>query len=342
MGDLGTRFRLARENKNISLRQAEQDTRIRRKYLQALEDEDLTSLPSAVYVKGFVRNYASYLGLDPTEMLALYREAMEQAPKVVTESAGAPAKPPPPTSAAVPSIRPPARPMESRAWFSPNLLIALAILAVIILAAWFLLTSSVYQDLVRPTTPSASVVFPTRTVAQSGQATAAIASPFPTVFTWETPSPTVTPTIEVEIRALTDSYGCWLDVYVDGQEDFRGLLRPGESRTWIGRDRIAMHVGNAGGVIAIVNGQLQGPLGAPEQVVDVEWTRPGAGTPPTATPPVTPSATPTATRTRRPQTPTITPTPTVPVVTSTPTPTRVPTPTATPFSAVPPTATITP
>lgn len=329
MGDLGTRFRLARENKNISLRQAEQDTRIRRKYLQALEDEDLTSLPSAVYVKGFVRNYASYLGLDPNEMLALYRQVTEAA----GNSQGAPSRPAPPPAAVVPGLQSPARPMESRSWVSPNLLIGVAILLVVILAAWFLLTSSAYQDLVRPATPSASVVFPTRTLAVT------LVSPAPTLFTWETPSPTVTPTIVVEIRALTDSYGCWLDVYVDGREDFRGLLRPGESRTWIGRDHIAMHVGNAGGVIAIVNGQLQGPLGAPEQVVDVEWTRPGAGTPPTATPPVTPSATPTATRTARPKTPTITPSPTVPVVTSTPTPTLPPTPTATPFAAIPPTAT---
>jgi len=331
LGDLGTRFRLARENKSVSLKQAERDTRIRRKYLQALEDQDLTSLPSAVYVKGFVRNYASYLGLDPNEMLALYREAMGQAPapQADDKDAGQPApKRPPPTPAtsSVPSVRPPTRPMESRSWLSPNLLIGLGILTVVILAAWFLLTSSVYQDLVRPTTPSASVVFPTRAL------TTTVASTSPTAFSWQTPSPTVVSTIEVQVRALPDSYGCWLGVYVDGREDFRGMLQPGASRTWIGQNRIAMHIGNAGGVEAIVNGQPQGPLGAPGQVVDVEWTRPGVGTPPSATPPITPSAT---RRLSPSKTPTITATPTVPVVTSTPTPTLPPTPTGTSFPTSP-------
>ncbi|MBU1878829.1 MAG: helix-turn-helix domain-containing protein, partial [Chloroflexi bacterium] len=80
MGELGTRFRLARENKQVTLRQAERDTRIRLKYLQALEDQDMASLPPEVYVKGFVRNYASYLGLDPNEMLTLYRAALGQEP----------------------------------------------------------------------------------------------------------------------------------------------------------------------------------------------------------------------------------------------------------------------
>jgi len=330
LGDLSTRFRLARENKGVSLRRAEQDTRIRRKYLQALEDDDLASLPPAVYVKGFVRNYASYLGLDPNEMLGLYRQAVgESAPKPARDDDQPAAAPPPqatPAMSSVPSVRPPTSPLESRSWLSPNLVIGLGVLIVAILAAWFLLTSSVYQDLIRPTTPSASVVYPTR----ASTATAAIASP--TTFSGETPSPTVIPTIEVEVRASADSYGCWLEVLVDGQEDFRGMLQPGANRTWIGRERIAMHVGNAGGVEAIVNGQPQGPLGAPGQVVDVEWTRPGAGMPPSATPPVTPSPT------RKPQpsgTPTITPTPTVPVVTSTPTPTRPPTPTGTPFPTSP-------
>lgn len=333
LGDLGTRFRLARENKNISLQQAERDTRIRRKYLQALEDMDLARLPPAVYVKGFVRNYASYLGLNPNEMLDLYHRAAGQETAPETSGAAAqpttvPESPPPaPTRSAVPSVRPPTRPMESRFWFSPNLLIGLAVIVAVVLAAWFLLTSSVYQDLVRPTTPSASVVFPTRT-----STTTIAIDETPTAFTGQTPVPTVKTFVKVQVRALPDSYGCWLEVYVDGREDFRGLLQPGASQTWVGEERITMHVGNAGGVEVFVNDLPQGPLGAPGQVVDVEWTRPGAGTPPSATPPLTPSAT---SGSAPAGTPTITHTPTVPVVTSTSTSVPSPTPTGTPFPTVP-------
>ena len=356
MGDLGTRFRLARENKNVSLQQAEQDTRIRRKYLQALEDEDWASLPPAVYVKGFVRNYASYLGLDPSEMLESCHapagqpppEKREKPEESQGEEAPAPKRPapplspPPPATSAAPSVKPTTRPLESRSWRWLNLLLGAGLLLVVILAAYLLLTSSAYQDLVRPATPSVSPVFPSRTSAS----VTAVASASPTSKApGETPTPvtTVTPTVEVRIYALPDSYGCWLEVYVDGREDFRGLLQPGETRTWIGRDRITMHVGNAGGLEATVNGQPQGLLGAPGQVVDVEWTRPGAGPAPSATPLATqsnpgrtPGAPPGATSPSTPsKSPTITPTPTAPAVTSTPTPTRPPTPTGTPLPTSP-------
>lgn len=343
MGDLGTRFRLARESRNISLNQAEQDTRIRRKYLQALEDEDWASLPPAVYLKGFVRNYASYLGLDPTEALQLYHRLAGGAatPRPTSKSPEEPTPQrlaPPPTTAAVPAVKPPTRPMESRSWFSPNLLIGVGVLLAVILAAYFLLTSSAYQDLVRPTLPSASPIFPTRTTAPATVAATMTASVLPpTEASLPTAAVPVTAMVEVRVDVLLDSYGCWLEVYVDGQEDFRGQMRPGETRTWVGRERIAMHVGNAGGVEVTVNGALQGPLGAPGQVVDVEWTRPGAGPALRVTPGATPSAVRPATPARP---PTVTPTPTAPVVTSTPTPTRPPTPTGTSLptsSAVTPT-----
>ena len=49
---------------SIDLNQAEQATKIRVRYLRALEDERFEQLPSQTYVKGFLRTYADYLGLD--------------------------------------------------------------------------------------------------------------------------------------------------------------------------------------------------------------------------------------------------------------------------------------
>src|SRR5258708_5957 len=56
----------------VTLEQATEDTRIRGKFLQAIESGDYQSLPGTVYTKGFLRNYAGYLNLDPEEMVALY------------------------------------------------------------------------------------------------------------------------------------------------------------------------------------------------------------------------------------------------------------------------------
>ena len=70
---LGTVLRTARENKGVTLAKAESATRIRLKYLEALEEGRASDLPEPVFVKGFLRNYAIYLGLDSKEVLLLYR-----------------------------------------------------------------------------------------------------------------------------------------------------------------------------------------------------------------------------------------------------------------------------
>ena len=67
------RLLAARERKGVDLYRAERDTKIRSRYLAALERGDWRELPGAVYTKGFLRNYALYLGLDPDEVLLQWR-----------------------------------------------------------------------------------------------------------------------------------------------------------------------------------------------------------------------------------------------------------------------------
>jgi cytoskeletal protein RodZ len=69
---LGDTLRQQREKMGVTMAQAAEDTRIRDKFLQAIESGDYQSLPGTVYTKGFLRNYAHYLNLDAEEMLALY------------------------------------------------------------------------------------------------------------------------------------------------------------------------------------------------------------------------------------------------------------------------------
>jgi cytoskeletal protein RodZ len=66
-------LRVARERKGVDIYRAERDTKIRAKHLDALESGDYADLPGAVYTKGFLRNYAVYLGLDPDETLERWR-----------------------------------------------------------------------------------------------------------------------------------------------------------------------------------------------------------------------------------------------------------------------------
>jgi cytoskeletal protein RodZ len=84
---LPERLYAARERKGVDLYRAERDTKIRARYLGALERGDYKDLPGAVYTKGFLRNYALYLGLDPEDVLAQWRrergDGKEQPPAIV-------------------------------------------------------------------------------------------------------------------------------------------------------------------------------------------------------------------------------------------------------------------
>ncbi len=64
MFEIGNSLREARLRREIDFAEAESTTKIRGKYLRALEDEQFEILPAQTYVKGFLRTYAEYLGLD--------------------------------------------------------------------------------------------------------------------------------------------------------------------------------------------------------------------------------------------------------------------------------------
>ena len=64
MFEIGTSLREARLRQGLELPELEQTTKIRSKYLRALEEEQFHTLPAQTYVKGFLRTYAEALGLD--------------------------------------------------------------------------------------------------------------------------------------------------------------------------------------------------------------------------------------------------------------------------------------
>lgn len=64
MFDIGNSLRTAREKQGLGYPDVELATKIRAKYIRALEEEDFTVLPGDAYIRGFLRTYADYLGLD--------------------------------------------------------------------------------------------------------------------------------------------------------------------------------------------------------------------------------------------------------------------------------------
>jgi cytoskeleton protein RodZ len=62
--EIGNSLREARERQGLGYPEIELATKIRAKYIRALEEEDFTSIPGDAYIRGFLRTYAEYLGLD--------------------------------------------------------------------------------------------------------------------------------------------------------------------------------------------------------------------------------------------------------------------------------------
>ena len=69
---IGPALRRARLSRGKSIEEASRETRIRPDYLQALERERFEALIGDVYVRGFLRSYSTYLGLNPDQVLTVY------------------------------------------------------------------------------------------------------------------------------------------------------------------------------------------------------------------------------------------------------------------------------
>jgi cytoskeleton protein RodZ len=342
---LGEWLRQRREELDISLEQAEADTRIRLRYLEALESDEYDALPDPVVGRGFLRNYASYLELDPQEASDRFSEKVA---------------PPAPESLSVEGPTPftigPFRPVDlhempsRRSRWGWLIVLALILVAALVALVWwgypYLSEWIAQQEPAEPTVAATSTRMATAaslaTVTRTPVATVAVtrsttstppestSTPRATERPTRTPSPTPTPSppvytgIFLELAFVEVS---WIQVTVDGVREFQGELEADTYRSWYGEERIELRIGNAGAVWVTVNGQFLGALGEPGEVIDRVFEKVGEEvTEATVTPVPTTDETPAPT-TAPTEEPTATPS--EPAATESPEPATV-TPTATP------------
>jgi transcriptional regulator with XRE-family HTH domain len=80
MNELGRVLSEARVQRGLTLEDCERDTRISKRYLDALEREDWKVFPAPVYSRAFLRTYAQYLGLNPAELMRAFQAQAEEPP----------------------------------------------------------------------------------------------------------------------------------------------------------------------------------------------------------------------------------------------------------------------
>lgn len=237
--EIGEILRTERESKALSLADIEEKTKIRAKYLQALEEENYDEIPGEAYCMGFLRNYARFLEIDPEPLLAQYRAQVkkeETSPSsvIVEKSEKEPKK----------EFKPASSPTGSR-----GPLIGLIIFAVLVFSVAYVFFNNEGRD------PS-----PTPPVSQEQKADQQ-----------ETPPPSSTAD-NLTIKLIGNQL-CWVRVTVDGEIQFEGNLNSGETKEFEAEDLIRVRLGNAGGVDVVYNGKKEPPLGESGQVVEKEYTK---------------------------------------------------------------------
>jgi cytoskeletal protein RodZ len=314
MSELGRLLREARTARELSPADVESVTRIRQKYIEALESGDFANLPRGAVARGFLRTYATFLGLDADEMLRRYGKESGDAGDEL--SIAEPGKP------RLVDYRPLevtlSEPVSGASWW-PWVVAALVVIAAGVLIWWLVSRGEVSRFLAAfgPAPAVAPSVTPTETATQwvvtaTPQPAREIVLPTPTsdllplptptvpATLTSTPRPTETPEVVTQIdMQMRITQRAWVRVTVDGEVVQEGTLEAGTIKEYQAEQSISIRTGNGGGVSLTLNGEDLGPMGDVGKVVERTWvvdqgeiTEQSPGTPA-----VTPSPQPTQTPT---------------------------------------------
>ncbi|WP_027363773.1 helix-turn-helix domain-containing protein [Desulfotruncus alcoholivorax] len=231
-----------REKMGLSLEDVEEATKIRRKYVKALEDNNFEIIPGKVYVRGFLRNYARFLSLDGEKLVHEYNEIIKDQMENID----------PPQETIISKTEKTGK-RNGKYW---------AIVAAVILVGFIYLLGSSYAGLQNKLSENGKSPKSTDNPSYDGTAPGDTGPKKPE----NNPSNEVPLTGMDVVLQVTDSE-CWMRIIVDDKNAFEGMVGPGSVKTFKGEESVQLKLGNAGAVKVMVNGKDYGFLGAPGQVI---------------------------------------------------------------------------
>jgi cytoskeleton protein RodZ len=252
---IGDTLRVAREDQGRSVEDAARTLRVRADYLRALEEERFEVFGGDIYAKGFLRNYASELGLDPQPLLDTYRREVGHDDVHATSLVGGVAAPKPQRATPPPWI----------AW----LLAAVVVLAVLAFIGGALGGRQPQVAVDEPAGPPPAPA-PTATADDEDAGGDGAEQDEPE------PEPEPEPTFEGVELVLAFEEASWTQVTVDGTVVFERTVQAGETEPFQADREVTVRYGNAGGVRVQLNGEDLGAPGGRGQVVTVTYTPEGA------------------------------------------------------------------
>ncbi|MBI5027183.1 MAG: helix-turn-helix domain-containing protein [Nitrospirae bacterium] len=229
----GKILKAEREKRSLSLKEISANLKVSQAYLRALEEEKYEQIPGEVFVKGYLRLYSRFLGLDGDYILSLLPD--ETKPMEIEE------KPP----------RDEKKPL-SHSW---HLYLIILIISTIAVVSLFFFTTQIskYETpppvIEQPAQPRIETTTPELIQPEQEQSKQPPAK------------------LSLKITAIEDT---WLLVSPDGQKPSDVILMAGESAEWEAIEGFSIKIGNAGGVKLYFNGKDLGPIGSKGEVVTLK------------------------------------------------------------------------
>jgi cytoskeletal protein RodZ len=285
--EIGEYLRQVRTEKNISLNDIQEATKIRKHYLEAIENGDFEAIPGEVYRKGFLVNYANAIGLDGQEILARYNKAKQPQGEIIPESR----KEPEPKKGTVSRKEPeykktevnqkePEPFIESGFKTEPEMfkkkgrprirlknttnLVVFASIILVIVIAWIVIP--VIKERTIKLNGAATEISTTKTVVPTpkpGQDNVPVATETPAT----TASPdTVTQILPAPVTVYAEfSSEVWVQVIQDGKpiymENGQTFKMDSPKQLWTAQKELKIIIGTPGGIKLTLNGKDLGKIG---------------------------------------------------------------------------------
>jgi cytoskeleton protein RodZ len=285
MNSVGAILRSERERQGRGMAEIVEELCITQRYLRAIEQDDLKSLPGSFFYKSFVKQYAAILNIDEAllqsgvEALVVAEEppALPNADPRYSSSApsGGIGLNFSSSAAAIENGRSPVRNVDpivrdGNRRYLPQGPVGVSMAALVAV----LLVCSGFYAWWNKAPESLSSVRGDRGVARS---TGSVVVPVKSSADAQVPQLNVTTStgpdgINRVVLSLSATEKTWLSITADGKKIFSGVLEPSQTKTLAGSDVATMKVGNAGGIEVLWNGKSIGPIGPRGQVREVMFT----------------------------------------------------------------------
>lgn len=256
MQELGRLLQQARLERNMTLDDVEELTKIRKRYLQAIEQGDFRALPGSFYARAFVKAYAEAVGLDPAQVVRMYESVL-------------PPLHPEPTVG-----RPRARSRDARRFERLGVLttrlLMLVFVALILGVSYYFVSEKMHRN-----SPPDRERITDSTPKPGESGTGSPASPTPTVSSKPSPSAVVTrqqavgryehyavsntDVLRVELNVVRDE--CWVQIMKltgSGKAELvdQGIFKAGDRKVWEFDSSLQLVLGRPAAVTVEINGVL--------------------------------------------------------------------------------------